>query len=69
LKDRVRVIHVKDGFVDGRGMPLGMGEAPLKKVIDYASANGMTMVVESETLTPSGLDEAEICINYLKSLE
>jgi sugar phosphate isomerase/epimerase len=69
LKDRVRVIHVKDGFADGRGMPLGMGEAPLEKVIDYASANGMTMVVESETLTPSGLDEAEICINYLKSLE
>lgn len=69
LKDRVRVIHVKDGFADGRGMPLGMGEAPLEKVIDYATANGMTMVVESETLTPSGLDEAEICINYLKNSE
>ena len=69
LKSRVNVIHIKDGFKDGCGMPLGMGEAPLKRVIDYANDNGITMVVESETLTPSGIEEAEICISYLKSLE
>ena len=46
-----------------------MGEAPLKSVIDYAKKNGIKMVVESETLTPSGLAEAEICINYLRGLK
>lgn len=66
LKSRIRVIHLKDGFKGGKGMPLGMGEAPLKRVIDYAAASGFTIVVESETVTPSGLEEAEICINYLK---
>ncbi len=69
LKDRVQVIHIKDGMSDGKGKPLGMGEAPVKAVYDTAKALGMLMVVESETLTPSGLDEAQICIDYLKSIE
>ena len=69
LKDRIRVIHLKDGLKNGEGTPLGMGEAPLKPVVECANAHGMTIVVESETITPSGLAEAEICLNYLKSLE
>ena len=69
LKDRVKVIHVKDGIKDVVGKPLGMGEAPVKAVVDYAKKNNLTMVVESETQTPSGLEEARICIEYLKSLE
>ena len=69
LKDRVRVIHLKDGFKGGKGMYLGAGEAPLKRVIDYASSHGLTMIVESETITPTGLDEAELCMKYLKELE
>ncbi len=68
LKDRIHVIHLKDGFVGGKGIPLGQGEAPVKRVVDYAAANKLTMVVESETLTPSGLDEATACIEYLKTL-
>ena len=48
------------------GIPLGQGEAPVKAVIEYAAKNGLTMVVESETLTPSGLAEAEACIEFLK---
>ena len=66
LKQRISVIHLKDGFKDGKGMPLGRGEAPLEAVIRYAYANHITMVVESETLTPSGLDEAAVCMDYLK---
>ena len=69
LKDRIRVIHLKDGFMGGKGIPLGQGEAPVKAVIDYAAAKGLTMVVESETLTPSGIDEATACIEFLNSLE
>ena len=68
LKDRIHVIHLKDGFVGGKGIPLGHGEAPVKRVVEYAAANNLTMVVESETLTPSGLDEATACIEYLKTL-
>jgi hypothetical protein len=67
LKDRIRVIHLKDGFKGGKGIPLGQGEAPVQAVIEYAAANGITMVVESETLTPSGMDEAIACIDFLKA--
>lgn len=69
LKDRIHVIHLKDGFRGGKGIPLGQGETPVKAVIDYASKHGLTMVVESETLTPCGLAEAEACIEFLKRLE
>lgn len=69
LKNRIHVIHLKDGFVGGKGIPLGQGEAPVKRVVEYAAANNLTMVVESETLTPSGLDEATACMEFLKNLE
>jgi sugar phosphate isomerase/epimerase len=57
---------LKDGFMGGKGIPLGQGDAPVKAVIEYAAKNGLTMVVESETLNPSGLAEAEACIEFLK---
>lgn len=69
LKSRIHVIHLKDGFTGGKGIPLGQGEAPVKAVIDYAAKNGLSMVVESETLSPSGLAEAEACIEFLKTLD
>ena len=69
LKDRLRVIHIKDGFRDGRGMPLGRGEAPVADVYRKALEMGVPMVVESETLAPSGMDEARVCIEYLKAQE
>ncbi len=69
LKDRVHVIHIKDGFKDGRGMPLGKGTAPTADVYKKAAEMGIRMVVESETLTPSGMDEARVCFDFLKSQE
>ena len=69
LKDRIHVIHIKDGFADGKGMPLGKGEAPVAEVYKKALEMGALMVVESETLTPDGMTEAKICIDYLKSQE
>ena len=68
LKDRVNFVHIKDGLKDGNGKPLGLGEAPVKEIVEKAKAFGIPMVVESETCNPSGLEEAEICIDYLKSL-
>ena len=69
LKNRIRVIHVKDGFKGGYGIPLGKGEAPVKAVVEYAAKNNIRMVVESESLTPSGMEEATQCMEFLKSLE
>lgn len=69
LADRVHFVHIKDGSADGNGEPLGKGSAPVKEIVAKAKEMGIPMVVESETCNPSGLKEAEICINYLKTLE
>ena len=66
---RIPVIHIKDGFEDHKGMPLGQGTAPVTAVYEAAKAMNIPMVVESETLTPDGLTETGISIKYLRSLE
>lgn len=69
LKDRIKVIHLKDGFKGGKGKPLGQGEAPIKEIRDYAYKHGFGIVVESETLTPDGMTEANECIDFLKTID
>ena len=69
LKDRMDFIHIKDGFKGGEGMPLGKGEAPLRDVYDCAKENNMLMIVESESLKPDGVTEAQICYDWLKAQE
>ncbi len=71
--DRLTCIHLKDGIKATEehgpmGKPLGMGEAPVAAVRAKATEMGLPIIVESETLTPTGLDEAKICIEYLKTL-
>lgn len=68
LGNRVILAHIKDGFENRESKPLGLGTAPVKDVVDYVKAQGIPMVVESETCNPTGLEEAEICINYLNSI-
>jgi len=69
LADRMSVIHIKDGFVNRRGKPLGYGEAPIRAVYDTAKELGMLCVVESESLKPDGPTEAELCFKWLKAQE
>lgn len=69
LKDRLRFIHIKDGFANREGAPLGQGTAPVKAVYAKAKAMGIPMIVESETLKPDGLTEAQICFDFLKAQE
>lgn len=69
LKDRIKVIHLKDGLIGGIGRTLGKGEAPVKEVRDYAYEHGFGIVVESETLTPDGITEAKECIEFLKTID
>lgn len=68
LKGRVDVIHVKDGTME-KGLSLGLGTAPVEKVVAYAKANGIEMVVESEGQEPDGISEVTRCIEFLKTLE
>ncbi len=69
LKDRIKLIHLKDGFIGGVGKPLGQGEAPIKEIRDYAYEHGFGIVVESETITPDGMTEAKECIEFLKTID
>lgn len=69
LKDRVHIIHIKDGSADGHGTPLGLGTAPAAEVYKTAVEMGIQLIVESETCTPSGLDEARVCMEFLKAQE
>ncbi|MBO5111314.1 MAG: sugar phosphate isomerase/epimerase [Clostridia bacterium] len=59
------VIHLKDGFKGGRGVALGEGEAPVAAVRALAEELGVTIVVESEGLDPTGREEVERCFRYL----
>ena len=68
LKDRLTLVHLKDGLPGGVGKTLGKGQVPVAEVVDLACALDIPMIVESETLTPDGPTEARECIQYLKSL-
>ena len=69
LAGRVRIIHLKDGVPGDKGRSLGEGKAPVTAVREYAIRMGLRMVVESETLTPTGLEEVKRCIDFLKAQE
>ncbi len=81
-KDRIRVIHLKDGIPsaddcknfdhvnDGvKGVSVGSGKNIIKDIRAWANKNGVLMVVESEGLDPTGLEEVKRCIDYLKALD
>ena len=79
-KDRISVIHLKDGIVNvtgsfenahvgAVGKSLGGGVAPIAAVREWALKNGVVMVVESEGLDPTGTEEVKRCIDYLGTLE
>lgn len=68
LKDRVISIHLKDGLKDKTGKSLGLGEAPVEKVLDKAIEMGLPVVVESESEDPTGPDEVGRCFAYLETL-
>lgn len=81
-KDRIRVIHLKDGIavkpecrtwdrwgegVEGRSV--GSGEAPINAIREWCLKNGVLMVVESEGLDPTGPEEVGRCIAHLRTLD
>lgn len=74
-KDRMTLIHLKDGIPAHKkgaraiDRSLGSGTAPVRAVHDRAKELGLTIVVESEGLDPTGPAEAKRCIDYLKTFE
>jgi len=81
-KDRICVIHLKDGIpvspehrsyegwhtgVVGRSV--GSGEAPILAVREWCLKNGVRMVIESEGLDPTGPEEVKRCIDFLRTLD
>lgn len=80
-KDRICCLHLKDGipcapeyrkidacYTGVQGKALGEGTAPVRDVIAWANAAGKPMVVESEGLDPTGLEEVGRSIAFLKTL-
>lgn len=81
-KDRIRVIHLKDGIPSApecktydhvyegvQGKALGEGTAPIAQICDWANRNKVLMVVESEGLDPTGPEEIGRSIRYLRTLD
>lgn len=74
FKERVQCIHLKDGLKmydedakkKFKGKALGEGQAPVLNVIAKAKELGLVMVVESEGLDPTGLEEVGRCAEFLK---
>lgn len=68
FRDRVQLIHVKDGDEKKEGRSLGQGIAPVEKVVRYAVETGLPVIVESEGLIPDGISEVKRCSKFLKKL-
>lgn len=81
-KDRIRVIHLKDGIPSAadcknfdqvhsnvKGKSVGSGENIIPEIREWANKNNVLMVIESEGLDPTGLEEVGRCITYLRTLD
>ena len=74
MKERLTFVHLKDGFRSKNGerpegVSLGLGAAPVAAVREKALSMGIPMVVESEGLDPTGAEEVQRCITYLRTLD
>ena len=82
LKDRIRVIHLKDGIAvapesrtfehchdNAIGKSVGAGEGPVLAVREWCLKNNVLMVIESEGLDPTGPEEVKRCIEFLRTLD
>lgn len=82
MKQRIRVIHLKDGIPcrpecrnasswdqGVRGTSVGEGQAPVEAVREWAIRNHVLMVIESEGCEPTGMEEVKRCIRFLSKLD
>ena len=69
LAGRVKLIHLKDGTAEGKGLSLGSGDAPVEAVRAKAIQMNLGIIVESEGCDPTGCEEVKRCIDYLNTLD
>ncbi|MCR5056713.1 MAG: sugar phosphate isomerase/epimerase [Clostridia bacterium] len=69
LKDRIEVIHLRDGLKGGIPTALGEGKAPVLDVLKKAKELGFKMIVEAENEDPDGLAVVKRCIDWLKKVD
>ena len=79
-RDRICMLHLKDGVAAPRPLvfesanrntvdrALGEGNAPVLPALTWAKEHGVPVIVESEGLDPTGLDEVARCMSYLQNL-
>ena len=77
-QSRICMIHLKDGIpapaitsfeLSNRGTldrSLGEGNVPVLSVLAWAREKGVPIIVESEGLDPTGLDEVKRCMEFLQ---
>lgn len=63
-RDRIALIHIKDGFGEKSGAVLGEGNCPVGDCLNYAENAGLSIIVENES-GGNALHECEKCIQYL----
>ena len=76
-KDRIDFIHLKDGIPQDwsdpdslpQGRSVGEGQAPVLEVRQKAIDLGLKIVIESEGLDPTGLEEVKRCIDFLRAVD
>lgn len=72
LKDRVALVHFRDGFANGHEdcQVLGKGDTPLNDVYNWIVKNNVPLIVENlpTEVLETEMDEALQCIDYLKTL-
>lgn len=70
LRDRIKFIHLKDGFVDARlSTAIGLGKMPIRDIRAMAIKLGFEIIIESEGLQPDGASEIIQCMQHLRLLE
>jgi len=68
LRDRVKLVHIKDGKKNRGPAVLGEGFAPVAACVKKAEELGYYQIVESEGRIPDGLTDVKHCIKFLKKL-
>ena len=70
--DRITHVHVKDRMLDGRDVPFGTGETPIKEVLQLIRDNKWPIqaTIEFEYPVPAGSDrmtELKTCVDYCRA--
>lgn len=67
-KERIGLVHIKDGLMDRTPKSLGEGVAPVRACVDYALEQGWPMIVESEGQIPDGINDVKRCYKFFKRM-